>query len=88
MSPDDDPYDVEEHQVQAAKDLLDCAIRDYYRVIQPDILVNSWVLVSHKVPGEITDDDDTEVGTLVPTRQPFPTTIGLLTIALDGQRGI
>lgn len=78
--------DLTDEEVTAAKDTLECAIRDYYGTVEPGALVTAWVLVSHRVSDEMDAEGESLVGTLVPTGQIFPLTRGLLDVALESDR--
>lgn len=80
--------EISDEQAQAAKDTFECAIRDYYAVLEPDVLVTGWVLVAHKVSDDMDRDGVSSVGTLVPTGQVWPLTRGLLDIGLEGERNM
>lgn len=74
-------------EVQVAKDALECAIRDYYTAVDPDVLITAWVLVTHKVSDELDAEGQSVVGVLTPSGQIFPLTRGLLDVALEAERG-
>lgn len=73
---------------QAAKDALECAIRDYHAALEPDALVTSWVLVAHKVSDDMDAEGESCVSKVVPTGQPFPMTRGLLDVAIEADRAL
>jgi hypothetical protein len=77
---------VSDEEAIAAKDVLEVAIRDYYATVESDVLVSSWVLVTHKVSDDMDANGQSSVGMLPMTGQPFPMTRGLLEVALDGER--
>lgn len=78
--------ELSDEEATAAKDTLECAIRDYYNILEPGALVTGWVLVSHRVSDEMDEAGESAVGTLTPTGQIFPLTRGLLDVALESDR--
>lgn len=79
-------WEVSDEAATAAKDAFECAIRDYFKIVQPDAMVTAWVLITHKVSDEMDEEGVSQVGSLVPTGQPFPMTRGLLDVALEVDR--
>lgn len=77
---------MNEDTYQAAKNTLEKAIRDFYTQVEPEAYVHAWVVVAHRSTSELEQAGQSVVGTLVPTGQYFPTTRGLLEVALDGER--
>jgi hypothetical protein len=77
---------VSDEEAIAAKDVLEVAIRNYYGIVEPEVLVSAWVLVAHKVSDDMDAEGVSSVGTLPATGQPFPMTRGLLDVALEGER--
>lgn len=71
---------------EAAKTRLEAAVRDYYATVDPEVYVESWVLVAHKLSVELEREGTSMVGTLTPTGQSFVMTRGLLDVALSGER--
>jgi hypothetical protein len=70
-------------EAQTAKDTLELAIRNYYTAVEPDLLVTSWVLVTHAVSDNLDDAGKSVVAYLTPTGQVYPMTTGLLTVAVN-----
>lgn len=71
-----------EEEAQDAKDLLDAAIKRYFATVEPDVYIDSWVLISHKMSTGLEQQNATVTSRLVPTHQVAPMTLGLMTQAL------
>lgn len=61
------------------------AIGRYYATIDPDVYVDGWVLVTHKLSVELEREGSSSVGVVHPD-QAWPMTRGLLDIALTSER--
>ncbi len=70
----------------AAKDALAAAITEFYAIVQPEVYVDGWVLVTHKLSTEMEQEGVSAVGTLPATGQSFVVTRGLLDAALTFER--
>ena len=79
-------HEVSDEEAIAAKDTLECALRDYYKIVQPEVLVTAWVIIVHKVSDEMDEEGVSSLGTLTPSGQIFPLTRGLLDVALECDR--
>lgn len=61
------------------------AVTAYMQVVEPDIYVAEWVLVTHKQSVEMEANGQPAVGITTP-EQSWPLTRGLLDIALTNER--
>lgn len=78
--------ELTDEEVSAAKDTLECALRDYYQLVEPEVLITAWALIVHKVSDEMDEEGVSSIGVLTPTGQIFPLTRGLLDVALECDR--
>lgn len=75
--------DISDEEAQAAKDALEAAIKAYHRTVAPEVFIDAWVLVTHKMSVELEAENSSMVGHLVPTGQAWPMTVGILRIAAN-----
>ena len=68
---------------QTAKDKLEKAIKEYFAEVDPDSFIHAYAVVAHKESVAAYQQGGSTVGYLTPTDQPWPVTVGMLTIALD-----
>jgi hypothetical protein len=79
-------FEVDDATATAAKVEIDKAIIAYYAVVSPDVYLDAWVLVSHKLSAEWEQEGTSAVGVLPRTGQSFVVTRGLLDVALESER--
>lgn len=67
--------------IHAAYDAFSQAIRDYYTVLDPDVYIDGWVLITHKRSAEWEQGETSAVGVVTHHEQSWVVTRGLLDIA-------
>lgn len=77
---------ITDEAAAAAKEALDVAIRTFYETVAPEVYIDGWVLVTHKLSIEMEHDGVSAVGSLPATGQSFVVTRGLLDAALSFER--
>ena len=70
-----------EANIEEAKQALSAAIKAYYKVTEPEVYVDDWVLIVHKDSIELTAEGASIVSWVTPTGQAFHRTAGLLAVA-------
>lgn len=78
--------EVSDEEAQAAKDVLEQAIKQYYAVVYPDVYLDDWILLSHKRSVLLEQQNTSELGMLTPTGQSWITRRGMLQSAVDADR--
>lgn len=63
------------------------AIAAYHQKVEPDVYVDAWIVVTHKLSPELEKTEQTMVGMTISPDQSWVTTRGLLDIAVTRERG-
>jgi hypothetical protein len=79
---------MDQEQLQKAKDNLSKAIHEYYQAVDPQVFINAWVLVTHKMSQEHMEQNTSALSYLTPTEQHWPLTSGMLLAASDAARSL
>lgn len=72
----------EENTEQLAKDKLEAAIKEYSATVEPNVYIDAWVLIAHKLSTDLELKGATVVSQLTPTDQAWPMTAGLVRLSL------
>jgi hypothetical protein len=77
---------IDDATAAAAQETLQDAIRAYQATMNPGEHVDGWVLVTQRTSDALDAAGISVTGTLQQQRQAHALTVGMLTIALDGER--